>query len=117
MQVQNYYTELDGVKVQQIINTITKAYVYAGLGGFPELPVPGQRSAPAPAPNQFNPALLASLPPPPGFKPPPMPSGAPLFPLPFPPGQFPPGQFPPPQFTMQPGQMPFPPGPPPPTRS
>lgn len=113
MQVQNYYTELDGVKVQQIINTITKAYVYAGLGGFPELPVPGQRSAPQPMVplNQFNPALLASLPPPPGFKPPPMPAGAsaqpPLFPM---PGM---GFPPPPHFHQQ---MPFPPGPPP-TRS
>ncbi|KAI8896472.1 hypothetical protein BC833DRAFT_528228, partial [Globomyces pollinis-pini] len=35
MHVQNYYAELDGYKVQSIINNITKAYVYAGLGGFP----------------------------------------------------------------------------------
>jgi U1 small nuclear ribonucleoprotein C len=35
MQIQNYYANIPAYKVQQVINQITKAYVYAGLGGFP----------------------------------------------------------------------------------
>ena len=86
MHVQNYYTDLDGVKVQQIINAITKEYVYAGLGGFPELPSaqPQSNQMPVqpPAPMVFNPSILASLPPPPGFKMPVGPNGMPIFPPP-----------------------------------
>ena len=87
MHVQNYYTDLDGVKVQQIINAITKEYVYAGLGGFPELPSAQPQGAPTPvrpAPVVFNPSILASLPPPPGFKIPIGPNGMPMFPPPPP---------------------------------
>lgn len=96
MHVQNYYGELDGVKVQQIINTITKEYVYAGLGGFPELPGYNNNSSgvmtggPATKPSSqhqpiaFNPAILASLPPPPGFKIPMGANGLPSFPPPPP---------------------------------
>lgn len=125
MHVQNYYTDLEGIKVQQIINSITKAYVYAGLGGFPELPGESLRKKPAfydqmqqkqgvkvaQMPN------LSMLPPPPGFVPPSglkMPMGMPPgMPPGFPPGMppgFPAGMPPgmPPGFP--PGMPPFPPG-------
>ena len=58
--VQNYYANLEAHKVQSIIHNITKAYVYAGLGGFPELPTPGHESI-----KSKMPAGMPSMLPPP----------------------------------------------------
>lgn len=67
MHIQNYYADLPVNKVQSIINNITKAYVYAGLGGFPELPTPGQKNKPqAPRMQGFPPGFIQ---PPPGMLP------------------------------------------------
>lgn len=67
---------MDGMKIQQIINTITKEYVYAGFGGFPELG-PQKNSFLTPtikSISQIGTNLQSSnsmFPPPPGFLPPP----------------------------------------------
>ena len=129
MHVQNYYGELDGVKIQNIINSITKEYVYAGLGGFPELPgfggggqhqpeqrIPvGKTQQQQHQPIVFYPAILASLPPPPGFKIPMGANGLPSFPPP-PPSLMMNAKMPPmmpiPGMPM-PAGMSFPPPPPP----
>jgi U1 small nuclear ribonucleoprotein C len=101
--------DLDAYKVQSIINNITKAYVYAGLGGFPELPTPGQKPMKQPSrmpgfpPGFVQPPGMPGMPP--GF--PVGPNGMPMMPPPgfpvglngmpmMPPPGFPGMQVPPP---------------------
>ncbi|OAJ40229.1 U1 small nuclear ribonucleoprotein C [Batrachochytrium dendrobatidis JEL423] len=119
MQVEHYYNaEVDPAKIQSVIDNVTKAYIDAGLPGFPELiavGVNGQRGQPVGGPPRPpQPFHNGGRPGPPGRPPMGMfPPQRPMMPPPhmrpglsqMPPGMRPPG--PPPHGFMN-GSMPPP---------